>query len=94
MKAKQIVYKAALYCRLSQEDSQEGESGSIATQRAMLGRYATTNGFEIHDYYCDDGYSGTNFERPQFKRMIADIESGLVNLVLVKDLSRFGREYA
>lgn len=85
---------AAIYCRLSQDDGTVGESGSIQTQRTLLTQYCQERGIAIGDYYCDDGWSGTNFQRPQFKQMIADIELGKVNLVIVKDLSRFGREYA
>jgi DNA invertase Pin-like site-specific DNA recombinase len=87
-------YCAGLYCRLSAEDGVAGESGSIETQRTLLTQYCNEQGFSIHDVYCDDGWSGTSFDRPNFQRMIADIEAGLVNLVIVKDLSRFGREYA
>ncbi len=94
MITKQELYKAALYCRLSQDDGQIGESGSIQTQKALLKDYALENGYGIGDWYCDDGWSGTNFERPEFKRMIADIDAGKINMVIVKDLSRFGREYA
>ncbi|MDL2273195.1 recombinase family protein [Oscillospiraceae bacterium OttesenSCG-928-G22] len=93
MQTKQNNYSAAIYCRLSSDDGQAGESGSIATQRALITRYCEENGFPIHDCYCDDGWSGTSFERPEFKRMIDDIEEGKVNLVVVKDLSRFGREH-
>ncbi len=84
----------AIYCRLSQDDGQTGESGSIQTQKTLLTQYCNDHHFGISDYYCDDGWSGTNFERPQFQRMMEDIEEGKINIVLVKDLSRFGREYA
>lgn len=84
----------AIYCRLSQDDGQTGESGSIQTQKTLLTQYCNDHHFVIADYYCDDGWSGTNFERPQFQRMMDDIEEGKINIVLVKDLSRFGREYA
>ena len=86
--------KAAVYCRLSQDDGSVGESGSIQTQRTLLTQYCKEQHIGIADYYCDDGWSGTNFERPEFQRMLEDIESGKVNTVIVKDLSRFGREYA
>lgn len=86
--------KAAVYCRLSQDDGSVGESGSIQTQRTLLIQYCKEQHISIADYYCDDGWSGTNFERPEFQRMLEDIESGKVNTVIVKDLSRFGREYA
>lgn len=85
---------AAVYCRLSQDDGSIGESESIQTQRTLLTQFCKERRIPIKDYYCDDGWSGTNFERPRFKDMIDDIESGKVNVVVVKDLSRFGREYA
>jgi DNA invertase Pin-like site-specific DNA recombinase len=91
---KQDKYTAAIYCRLSQDDGQSGESGSIQNQKTLLTQFCKERGFPIHDYYLDDGWSGTNYERPDFKRMLTDIESGKINLVVVKDLSRFGREYA
>ena len=84
----------AIYCRLSQDDGQTGESGSIQTQKTLLTQYCNDHHFVISDYYCDDGWSGTNFDRPQFQRMMEDIEEGKINIVVVKDLSRFGREYA
>lgn len=85
---------AAIYCRLSQDDGSVGESGSIQAQKTLLTQYCKEHQIEIGGYYCDDGWSGTNFERPEFKRMLGDIESEKINLVIVKDLSRFGREYA
>lgn len=88
------AYSAALYLRLSKDDDDaKFESASIQAQRKMLTSYADNHGFSIHDYYVDDGYSGTNFDRPDFKRMLSDIETGIVNLVIVKDLSRLGRDY-
>lgn len=92
MKAKQQTYNAALYMRLSKDDG-EIESASIGTQRKMLRFYAKENNFPVYDEYIDDGVSGTTFERPDFQRMISDIESGHVNLVITKDLSRLGRDY-
>ena len=86
--------RAAIYCRLSQDDGSVGESGSIQTQKALLTQYCKEHHIEIGGYYCDDGWSGTNFDRPEFKRMLEDIEAGTINLVIVKDLSRFGWEYA
>ena len=85
---------AAIYCRLSQDDGSVGESGSIQTQRALLTQYCEEHHIPIGAYYCDDGWSGTNFDRPQFKQMLEDIEAGKITIVIVKDLSRFGREYA
>lgn len=92
MKAKS-TYKAALYMRLSRDDDGAAESASITTQRKMLRSYAAENGYLVYDEYVDDGWSGTNFDRPDFKRMIADIEAKKVNLVITKDLSRLGRDY-
>ena len=86
-------YKAGIYLRLSRDDDLQGESGSISTQRAMLTQYCKENNFQIADEYCDDGWSGTNFERPSFQRMLEDIYAKKINLVLTKDLSRFGRDY-
>ena len=94
MITKQDKYTAAIYCRLSSDDGQAGESGSIETQKALLTRYCKEQGYAIGDCYCDDGWSGTNFNRPEFQRMLSDIDDEKINLVVVKDLSRFGREYA
>ena len=83
-----IIYNAALYCRLSKDDGySDRDSSSIENQREMLSRFCSVNGIIVHDYYVDDGFSGTNFERPEFKRMISDIESGHINCVLTKDQS-------
>ena len=87
------TYHAGLYCRLSKDDDQQGESVSIATQRAILSAHCQEHGYEINDVYIDDGYSGLNFDRPDFQRLISDIKAGKVNLVLTKDLSRLGRNY-
>lgn len=91
---KENEYQAALYCRLSSDDAYLGESGSIQTQKALLTQYCRENNIPIYDTYADDGFSGTNFERPDFKRMLGDLERHKANVVIVKDLSRFGREYA
>nr|WP_312579622.1 recombinase family protein [Sedimentibacter sp.] len=93
MKAKNTTYMTALYMRLSKDDDGVSESSSITTQRKMLKAYAKENNLIIYDEYIDDGYSGTNFERPAFKRLIQDIENKNVNMVITKDLSRLGREY-
>ena len=85
-------YQAALYMRLSKDDG-AGESASISNQRSMLREYATENRFYIYREYVDDGFSGTTFERPAWKCLLADIESGKVNLVITRDLSRLGRDY-
>lgn len=87
------VYNTALYLRLSRDDELQGESGSIQTQRMMLRQYAAEHGLTVADEYIDDGWSGTNFERPSFQRMIDDIEDGKINCVVTKDLSRLGRNY-
>ena len=93
------VYDAALYLRLSKDDmdidgSAKTESNSIANQRELLRNFVKSQpDIQIFDIYVDDGYSGSNFDRPEFIRMTKDIESGNVNCVIVKDLSRFGREY-
>ena len=92
------IYDAALYLRLSKDDMEEGdaksESNSIANQRELLRSFVKSQpDIQIFDIYVDDGYSGGNFDRPEFKRMTTDIEAGKVNCVIVKDLSRFGREY-
>jgi site-specific DNA recombinase len=87
------IYNTALYLRLSRDDELQGESGSIQTQRMMLRQYAAEYGLTVVDEYIDDGWSGTNFERPNFQRMIDDIEDGKINCVVTKDLSRLGRNY-
>lgn len=76
---KQQIYNTALYLRLSRDDEQQGESGSISTQRQMLTQYCHEQGLRICDEYVDDGYSGTNFDRPGFQRMLNDIEDGKIN---------------
>lgn len=83
----------ALYCRLSIEDGRENESMSISNQKALLRDFAEKNGLLDYEFYVDDGYTGRNFNRPSFQRMIADIEAGKVNCVITKDLSRLGRNY-
>ena len=84
----------ALYERLSQEDKLEGESNSIANQKKSLERYCREHGITAYRHYDeDDGYSGTNFNRPGFQRMLADIKAGKIKRVIVKDMSRFGRDY-
>ena len=84
---------AALYCRLSVDDGNYGGSVSIDTQKVLLEQYCKDHAITSYTFYCDDGYSGTNFDRPSFQRMYSDIQSGRINLVIVKDLSRFGRNY-
>lgn len=87
------IYNTALYLRLSRDDELQGESGSIRTQRMMLREYAHEHGLNVVGEYIDDGWSGTNFDRPEFQRMIDDIEDGRINCVVTKDLSRLGRNY-
>ena len=82
---KENEYRAALYCRLSSDDAYLVESGSIQTQKALLTQYCRENNIPIYDTYADDGFSGTNFERPDFKRMLGDLEKHKANVVIVKD---------
>ena len=84
---------AALYVRLSRDDENEGDSNSIAHQIEILTKYARDHGITNYKIYKDDGYSGTSFKRPGFQEMLGDIEAGLVSMVVVKDMSRFGRNY-
>ena len=83
----------ALYCRLSQDDKQEGDSNSIINQKKILKKYAMDRGYTNIRFYIDDGISGTTFNRPGFQSMIADVEAGKVKRVIVKDMSRLGRDY-
>ena len=85
---KQKTYIAGLYYRLSQEDERQGESVSIDNQRAILRKYAEEHGFEIHGEYIDDGVSGTTFDRPEVQRLLDDAKTGIINTIIVKDLSR------
>ena len=87
------TYNVGIYCRLSKDDDRPGESMSIETQRAMLTEYCEKNGYNIYGEYVDDGFTGTNFERDAFQRLLNDIDAGAVNMVLTKDLSRLGRDY-
>ena len=86
-------YNTALYMRLSRDDENYGDSVSIETQRTILQQYAKEHGLSVYGEYVDDGWSGTNFERPSFQRMMDDVEAGKVNCIVTKDLSRFGREH-
>ena len=83
----------ALYPRLSHEDELQGESNSISNQKRILEAFAKQNGFTNLRWYTDDGFSGANFQRPGFQAMLADIEAGKVGTVIVKDMSRLGRNY-
>lgn len=88
------IFKAGVYVRLSREDGDKVESDSIANQKEFIERYIRSiDNISIIRFYVDDGYTGTNFDRPAFKEMMEDIESGVINCVIVKDLSRFGRDY-
>ena len=88
-----IIGITALYCRLSRDDGAEGESNSIANQKKLLAKYAKEHGFTNTKFYVDDGYTGTNFNRPGFQQMLEDMEMGYISTVIVKDASRFGRNY-
>lgn len=91
----QNIYDVGIYCRLSRDDNNGNlESMSIANQRQMLIDYVREKGWNLREIYIDDGYSGTNFERPDFKRLLRDIEDGKIDCVITKDLSRLGRNYA
>lgn len=83
----------ALYCRLSRDDELQGDSNSIKNQKAILKKYAEDNGFRNIEYFVDDGYSGTNFERPAFKQLLEKVEHQEIGTVIVKDMSRLGRDY-
>lgn len=85
-------FKVGIYIRLSRDDGNI-ESDSIISQRSLLNQYIKENNYNLIDEYVDDGFTGTNFERPSFKRMIKDIESGKINMIITKDMSRLGRDY-
>ena len=95
MSRKKQVYEkiTALYCRISLDDGGDNESMSISNQKLMLRDFAEKHGMFQYEYYVDDGYTGRNFNRPSFQRMIADIEAGKIGCVITKDLSRLGRNY-
>ena len=86
-------YHVALYIRLSKEDESEGPSASVTNQKSLLREFVRQHHLSVYDTYVDDGWSGTNFDRPEFQRMIGDIEAKKVNMVITKDLSRLGRDY-
>ena len=83
----------ALYCRLSRDDELTGDSNSIVNQKAILSKYAKENGFKNPLFFVDDGYSGTNFNRPSWSELLEKIENGEVSTLIVKDMSRLGRDY-
>ena len=91
VKYSNIKYIVALYMRLSKDDGDKEESESITNQRKILRAFAKENGYEIYDEYIDDGYSGTNFERPAIQKLLELVKSYQVNCIMVKDFSRFGR---
>lgn len=91
--SKQTTYNAGIYVRLSQEDMRAGESLSIENQKLILTKYVDEQGWNLIDTYVDDGYSGTDFNRPAVTRLLDDAKMGKINLIIVKDLSRFGRNY-
>ena len=96
MKLQKVInlFNVAVYIRLSREDGDKEESDSVGNQKKLLTEYVSRKDeLILYDVYIDDGFTGTNFNRPAFKRMIKDIEAGKVNCVIVKDLSRFGRDY-
>lgn len=78
---------------MSRDDEIEGDGNSIVQQKEILSEYARKHGFENTRFYADDGYSGTNFNRPDFQRMMTDVQAGLMKTIIVKDMSRFGRDY-
>ena len=86
-------YKAAFYIRLSKEDDNEKESESVTNQRSLLADFAAKHRLDVVDSYIDDGFSGTSFDRPDFQRLVADIQAKKVNMVVTKDMSRLGRDY-
>lgn len=92
-KKKDKVGITALYCRLSRDDGGEGDSNSVANQKKLLSKYAKEHKFPNTRYYVDDGYTGTYFNRPGFQQMLEDIDLGYISIVIVKDMSRLGRDY-
>ena len=88
------TYNVGIYIRLSREDDDKViESESITNQKSLLLQYVKENNLMVYDTYIDDGYSGTNFDRPEFNRLLNDIELGRINMVITKDMSRLGRDY-
>lgn len=91
--AKQTENNVGIYMRLSKEDLQDGDSLSIENQKLMLTKFVREKGWTLVSEYADDGYSGTSFDRPGIQRLLSDAQLGKINIVVVKDLSRFGRNY-
>lgn len=81
----------ALYCRLSRDDDQQGDSNSIVNRKTFLAKYAKEKGFRNIEYFADDGYSGANFQRPDWQRMMALVDEGKISIVIAKDISRIRR---
>jgi site-specific DNA recombinase len=90
---KNIDKITALYCRLSRDDELQGDSNSIKNQKSILQKYADDSGFANTEFFVDDGYSGTNFDRPDWQRLLSQVEEGNIGTVIVKDMSRLGRDY-
>ncbi len=90
---KQVEYSVGAYLRFSKDDMKYGDSVSIENQRLILGEYIKEHGWKLHDFYVDDGISGTTFNRPGVERLLDDAKNGVINMIIVKDLSRFGRNY-
>ncbi len=88
--SKPMDYRVGLYIRLSKEDDREGQSESVANQLSMLTEFASQQRLDVYDTYIDDGWSGTNFDRPAFQRLIADIEAKKVNMVITKTSPAWG----
>lgn len=90
---KQLYTNAGIYLRLSREDAREGESLSIENQRLILTEHVKKQGWNIGDIYVDDGVSGTTLDRPAMNKLVEDCRSGKINIIVVKDMSRLGRDY-
>ena len=90
---KQKAYKVGIYVRLSKENARDEESLSIENQKFILTKHVRDNGWELVAIYCDDGFSGVNQDRPVLQRMLQDVKGGYINTILIKDLSRLGRNY-
>lgn len=93
LKSKRNNYIVGIYVRLSRDDERAGESLSIENQKMLLTKFVAEKGWQLHDVYVDDGISGTTFERDGVQRLLADAKRGIINTIVVKDLSRFGRNY-
>ena len=91
--AKQTEYNVGIYLRLSKDDERAGESLSIENQRCILTKFVHEHGWNLVSEWVDDGWSGTDFDRPGVQGLLADAQSGKINIIVVKDLSRFGRNY-